>query len=101
MGRRFAPLHIRACIYAPAKLDPHNSSWMANKFQSAMPGALLGTDQVIAYMLQHFWLLYADVIQGEVRVVASRCGRFREIAMRIHLLFAVGKSGTKHLPKQS
>src|ERR1700759_5799012 len=53
----------RRFIYAPSKLDAwggHN--WMANKFQTAMPGALLGTDHVIAYLLQHFWLLYAGVI---------------------------------------
>jgi thiosulfate dehydrogenase (quinone) len=29
----------RRFIYAPAKLDPNAASWMANKFQSAMPGA--------------------------------------------------------------
>lgn len=28
----------RRFIYAPGKLDPHAASWMANKFQSAMPG---------------------------------------------------------------
>ena len=52
----------RRFIYDPSKLDPDAPSWMANKFQTAMPGALLGTDHVIAYMLQHFWLLYAGVI---------------------------------------
>jgi len=52
----------RRFIYAPAKLDPHAASWMANKFQSAMPGALLGTDHVIAFLLQHFYLLYASLI---------------------------------------
>ena len=52
----------RRFIYAPSKLDPHAPSWMANKFQSAMPGALLGTDHVIAYLLHHFWLLYPAVI---------------------------------------
>ena len=52
----------RRFIYAPSKLDPHAPTWMANKFQTAMPGALLGLDHVIAYMLQHFWLLYAGVI---------------------------------------
>ncbi len=52
----------RRFIYAPSKLDPHAPSWMANKFQSAMPGALLGTDHVVAYLLQHFWLLYPAVI---------------------------------------
>jgi thiosulfate dehydrogenase (quinone) len=35
---------------------------MADKFQTAMPGALLGTDHLISFMLQHFWLLYAGVI---------------------------------------
>src|SRR6266481_197555 len=67
----FYPLHSRIhllgwrsrrFIYAPAKLDPNAASWMANKFQSAMPGALLGTDHVIAFLLHHFYLLYAALI---------------------------------------
>jgi uncharacterized membrane protein YphA (DoxX/SURF4 family) len=52
----------RRFIYAPAKLDPNAASWMANKFQSAMPGALLGTDHIIAFLLHHFYLLYASMI---------------------------------------
>jgi uncharacterized membrane protein YphA (DoxX/SURF4 family) len=52
----------RRFIYAPAKLDPNAANWMANKFQSAMPGALLGTDHVIAFLLHHFDLLYASLI---------------------------------------
>ena len=52
----------RRFIYAPDKLDPSRSTWMANKFQSAMPGALLGLDHAVAYMLRHFWLLYAGMI---------------------------------------
>lgn len=52
----------RRFIYAPSKLDPHRASWMANKFQSAMPGALLGTDHIIAFLLHHFYLLYAALI---------------------------------------
>jgi thiosulfate dehydrogenase [quinone] large subunit len=52
----------RRFLYDPQKLDPDAHSWMANKFQSAMPGALLGTDQLIAFLLQHFWLLYAGLI---------------------------------------
>lgn len=52
----------RRFIYAPSKLDPNAPHWMANKFQTAMPGALLGMDHVISYMLQHFSLLYAGVI---------------------------------------
>src|SRR5277367_3635867 len=53
----------RRFIYGPSKLDAwggHN--WMVNKFQTAMPGALFGTDHIISYMLTHFWLLYAGVI---------------------------------------
>lgn len=52
----------RRFIYAPSKLDPHAASWMANKFQTAMPGALLGMDKVVSYMLHHFVLLYSGVI---------------------------------------
>jgi uncharacterized membrane protein YphA (DoxX/SURF4 family) len=52
----------RRFIYAPSKLNPDAPTWMANKFQTAMPGALFGTDHVISFMLQHFYLLYAGVI---------------------------------------
>src|ERR1700675_3625214 len=52
----------RRLIYAPAQLDFHAPSWMANKFRSAMPGSLLGTDHVISFLLHHFALLYAGLI---------------------------------------
>src|ERR1700751_961180 len=52
----------RRFIYAPSKLDPSAHSWMANKFQTAMPGRLLGTDHLISFLLTHFYLLYAGVI---------------------------------------
>src|ERR1700688_2395377 len=52
----------RRFIYAPGKLNPHAAHWMANKFQSAMPGALFGMGHVISFMLHHFYLLYAGVI---------------------------------------
>ncbi|HEY2529875.1 MAG TPA: TQO small subunit DoxD [Xanthobacteraceae bacterium] len=52
----------RRFIYAPSKLNPDAPTWMANKFQTAMPGALFGTNHVISFMLHHFWLLYAGVI---------------------------------------
>ena len=57
----------RRFIYAPSKLDPSAHSWMANKFQTAMPGALFGTDHLISFLLTHFYLLYA-----------RRCGRICE-----------------------
>jgi hypothetical protein len=40
----------RRFIYAPSKLDPSAPSWMANKFQTAMPGALFGTDHLISFL---------------------------------------------------
>src|SRR6478736_10032778 len=52
----------RRFIYGPEKLNPDAPPWIANKFQSAMPGALLGTDQLIAFLLHHFWLLYPVII---------------------------------------
>ena len=52
----------RRFIYGPEKLNPDGHTWMANKFQTAMPGALLGTDHLIAFLLYHFWLLYPAVI---------------------------------------
>ena len=52
----------RRFIYAPGKLNPHAAHWMANKFQTAMPGALFGMGHVISFMLHHFYLLYAGVI---------------------------------------
>ncbi|EDP9508111.1 DoxX family membrane protein [Salmonella enterica subsp. enterica serovar Java] len=52
----------RRFIYAPDKLNPDAPHWMAYKFQTAMPGALMGLEHVISFMLQHFWLLYTSVI---------------------------------------
>jgi len=51
----------RRFIYGPQKLDPHGH-WMAYKFQTAMPGAILGTQHIISFLLHHFALLYAGVI---------------------------------------
>src|ERR1700730_18442629 len=41
----------RRFIYGPEKLNPSAPNWMANKLQTAMPGALPGTDQLIAFLL--------------------------------------------------
>ncbi len=52
----------RRFIYAPQKLDPHATTWLANKLQSAMPGALLGVANIISYLLQHFYILYMALV---------------------------------------
>ena len=44
----------RRFIYDPSKLDPDAPSWMANKLQTAIPGALSGLDRALAFLLDHF-----------------------------------------------
>src|SRR5260370_20912504 len=51
----------RRFIYAPSKLDPSAPRWMANKFQTAMAGALCGPDHLISSIFTHFYPLYAVV----------------------------------------
>ncbi len=51
----------RRFIYGPQKLDPA-AHWMAYKFQTAMPGAILGTSHLVSFLLHNFVLLYAGVI---------------------------------------
>ncbi len=83
----------RRFIYAPAKLDPTQPTWMANKFQTAMPGAVLGMEHVIAFMLQHFWLLYAGVIlfSGAELIVGAMlmAGLMTRAAALVSMAFSV------------
>ncbi|WP_256887606.1 TQO small subunit DoxD [Acidomonas methanolica] len=84
----------RRFIYAPSKLDAwggHN--WMANKFQTAMPGALFGTDHLISFLLHHFWLLYACVIMFSaaelIAGAALMAGLFTRFAALVSMAFSV------------
>ena len=83
----------RRIIYGPEKLNPDAPTWMANKFQSAMPGALLGLDHVIAYMLQHFWLLYAGIILFSaaelIAGAALMAGLMTRLAALVSVLFSI------------
>src|SRR6201988_85189 len=83
----------RHFIYAPSKLDPSAPSWMANKFQTAMPGALFGTDHLISFMLHHFWLLYVGVIlfsAAELIVGAMlMAGALTRVAASVSMGFSV------------
>ena len=93
----------RRFIYAPSKLDPSNHTWMANKFQTAMPGALLGMDHVISYLLQHFSLLYASmVIVSAVELIAglflmagflTRISALASIGLSVSLMLMFGWQG--------
>ena len=82
----------RRFIYAPAKLDPAAPSWMANKLQSAMPGALLGLDRVIAFLLHHFWLLYAAIIAFSAVELTAGAALMAGLMTRFAAFISVGLS---------
>src|SRR6202011_4678317 len=82
----------RRFIYAPAKLDPNAANWMANKFQSAMPGALLGTDHVIAFLLHHFYLLYVSLILFSAAELIAGLFLMTGFLTRVAALTSVGLS---------
>src|SRR6195256_3446531 len=82
----------RRFIYAPSKLDPSAPSWMANKFQTAMPGALFGTDHLISFMLTHFYLLYAGVILFSAAELIVGAMLMTGLLTRVAALFSMGFS---------
>src|SRR6266446_10246637 len=82
----------RRFIYAPAKLDPNAASWMANKFQSAMPGALLGTGHIMAFLLHHFYLLYASLILFSAAELFTGLFLMTGFLTRVAALVSIGLS---------
>src|SRR6202022_3943946 len=82
----------RRFIYAPSKLDPSAHSWMAKKFQTAMPGALLGTDHLISFLLTHFYLLYAGVILFSAAELIVGAMLMTGLLTRLAALFSMGFS---------
>jgi uncharacterized membrane protein YphA (DoxX/SURF4 family) len=83
----------RRFIYAPSKLDASGGhSWMANKFQTAMPGALLGMDHVISFMLQHFYLLYAGVLLFSAAELVAGLMLIAGLMTRVAALASMGFS---------
>src|ERR1700752_85601 len=82
----------RHFIYAPSKLDPSAPSWMANKFQTAMPGALFGTDHLISFLLTHFYMLYAGVILFSAAELIVGAMLMTGLLTRLAALFLIGFS---------
>jgi thiosulfate dehydrogenase (quinone) len=82
----------RRFIYGPEKLNPDAPTWMANKFQSAMPGALFGTDHLIAFLLHHFWLLYPAVILFSAAELIAGAALMAGLLTRLAALVSVGFS---------
>lgn len=79
----------RRFFYAPEKLDPHATTWLANKLQSAMPGALLGANYVISNLLQHFWLLYGMLIGFSLLELLSGMGLILGVFTRFSALITL------------
>jgi thiosulfate dehydrogenase (quinone) len=82
----------RRFIYAPDKLNPDAHSWMANKFQTAMPGALFGFDQIISFLLLHFDLLYAGLIAFSAAELLSGVMLMAGFLTRLAALASIGFS---------
>jgi thiosulfate dehydrogenase (quinone) len=82
----------RRFIYGPQKLNPDATTWIANKFQSAMPGALFGSDHLIAFLLHHFWLLYPAVILFSGAELIAGAALMAGLLTRLAALVSVGFS---------
>jgi thiosulfate dehydrogenase (quinone) len=80
----------RRFIYAPAKLDPTSTNWMANKFQSAMPGALL-------YLLYASLILFSavELITGLLLMTGflTRVAALSSIGLSVVLMLMFGWQG--------
>ena len=93
----------RRFIYAPQKLDPHAHSWMANKLQGGMPGAVLGVNHVLSAILHHpalvYWLLVlvsaAELLSGLGLILGAltRLSAIVSIALSVSLMLVFGWQG--------
>lgn len=82
----------RRFIYDPSKLDPNAPSWMANKLQTAIPGALFGLDRVLAFLLDHFWLLYAAILLFSAMELVVGFALMAGLLTRLAALLSIGLS---------
>ena len=82
----------RRFIYDPSKLDPNAPSWMANKLQTAIPGALFGLDRALAFLLNHFWLLYAAILLFSAVELIVGFALMAGLLTRLAALVSVGLS---------
>ncbi|MEY2342236.1 TQO small subunit DoxD [Acidithiobacillus sp. IBUN Pt1247-S3] len=83
----------RRFIYGPQKINPAGH-WMAYKFQTAMPGAILGTSHLVSFLLHHFVLLYAGVIIFSAVELISGLMLISGFMTRLAALLTLGLSFT-------
>ncbi len=85
----------RRFIYGPQKLDAWDGGhWMAYKFQSAMPGALLGTEHLVSFLLHHFVLLYEGVVIFSAVELVSGFMLISGLLTRLAAVLTIGLSFT-------
>jgi thiosulfate dehydrogenase (quinone) len=82
----------RRFIYDPSKLDPEAPSWMANKLQTAIPGALFGLNHALAFLLHHFWLLYAAILLFSAVELVVGFALMAGLLTRLAALLSIGLS---------
>ena len=93
----------RRFIYAPQKLNPLAHSWMANKLQGGMPGAVLGVGHAVSAILHHpdlvYWLLVlvsaVELVCGFGLIVGAltRLNAMVSIALSVSLMLLFGWQG--------
>lgn len=82
----------RRFIYAPQKLNPHAHSWMANKLQGGMPGAVLGIGHLVSTILHHPALVYWLLVLISVVELVSGLGLILGVFTRLSAMLSIGLS---------
>lgn len=82
----------RRFIYAPQKLNPHAHSWMANKLQAGMPGAVLGLSHVVSAILHNPGLTYALLVFITAVELISGLGLILGVLTRLSAIMSIGLS---------
>ncbi|MHB1567334.1 MAG: TQO small subunit DoxD [Acidiferrobacter sp.] len=82
----------RRFIYAPQKLNPHAHSWMANKLQAGMPGAVLGLSHVVSAILHNPGLTYGLLVFITAVELLSGLGLIVGLLTRLSAIMSLGLS---------
>lgn len=82
----------RRFIYAPQKLNPHAHSWMANKLQGGMPGAVLGLSHVVSAILHNPTLVYVLLVLISAVELISGLGLILGVFTRLCAVMSIGLS---------
>ncbi len=82
----------RRFIYAPQKLNPHAHSWMANKLQGGMPGAVLGVGHIVSAILHNPTLVYWLLVLVSAVELVSGLGLILGALTRLNATLSIGLS---------